>query len=229
MTNSTSTAVAAAGQQTLLSHDLDRAGAGQPRCPGRIQPHMKRTMLSTIWNNINHDPYIEPHIWNTIYQANDFFLTFSDWLARPLLRNFGFEANLTLVTRWQTVFRSNDQLPISGKFANKIPFCPTIDNFKELVYESHQGGNISSPPFWHWGEAGLLLVLTSCTYYETSWWRQIALRSWIEVLIVCNGNSASHTFDGQVDHSWCEISQAPKFAGILKNMDLYMFIWSTLI
>ena len=48
LTNSTSTAVAAAGQQTLLSHDLDRAGAGQPRCPGRIQPHTKRTILSTI-------------------------------------------------------------------------------------------------------------------------------------------------------------------------------------
>ena len=48
LTNSTSTAVVAAGQQTLLSHDLDRAGAGQPRCPGRIQPHMKRIILSTI-------------------------------------------------------------------------------------------------------------------------------------------------------------------------------------
>ena len=48
LTNSTSTAVAAAGQQTLLSHDLDRAGAAQPRCPGRIQPHMKRTISSTI-------------------------------------------------------------------------------------------------------------------------------------------------------------------------------------
>ena len=58
-------------------------------------------------------------------------------------------------------------------------------------------------------------------YYETSWWRQIALRSWLEVLKVCNRNSASHKFDGQVDHSWCESSQAPKFAGILKNMDLY--------
>ena len=73
------------------------------------------------------------------------------------------------------------------------------------------------------------LVLTSGSYYETSWWRQIALRSWIEVLIVCNGNSASHTFDGQVDHSWCEISQAPKFAGILKNMDLYIYIYVHLI
>ena len=62
LTNSTSTAVAAAGQQTLLSHDLDRAGAGQPRCPGRIQPHMKRTILSTIRNIINHDPYIEPYM-----------------------------------------------------------------------------------------------------------------------------------------------------------------------
>ena len=83
LTNSTSTAVAAAGQQTLLSHDLDRAGAGQPRCPGRIQPHMKRTILSTIWNRIwnriSNMTLVLSHIWNTKYQMIFSWLFRIDW------------------------------------------------------------------------------------------------------------------------------------------------------